>query len=79
MFDYDAWLESPYTSQEDGCEEDCPVCWTACESCDGAGRIPATFLIGERDCEDCSGNGGSFEQQSRQEHKDYYADDRDDD
>jgi len=65
MFDYDGWLESPYTS-ESGCDESCPVCWNECEACEGEGAVD------EVSCPECNGEGGIFDPQSKYEHKDYY-------
>jgi hypothetical protein len=67
MFDYDGWLESPYTSESDGCDESCPVCFTECENCNGAGT-----LDDKEACPDCKGEGGFFDPQSKSEHRDYY-------
>jgi hypothetical protein len=70
MFDYDSWLESPYTDAESGCDEDCSICWTDCEACEGKGSLE------EISCPDCSGEGGTFEQQDKSEHEpDYERDD----
>lgn len=69
MFDYDAWLESPYTSESDGCDESCPVCFTECENCNGAGT-----LDDKEACPDCKGEGGFYDPQSKSEHREYYED-----
>jgi DnaJ-class molecular chaperone len=66
MFDYDGWLESPYTD-ESGCDESCPVCFTECENCNGAGT-----LDDKEACPDCKGEGGFFDPQSKSEHRDYH-------
>ncbi len=74
MFDYDAWLEAPYTDPEFECNDECPVCWFECDQCDLTGELD------NEKCSKCEGNGGWHEQQSKSEHDDYYADDsRDDD
>jgi hypothetical protein len=74
MFDYDRWLESPYTDQPDGCDENCPVCFTECENCNGQGT-----LDNEAACEVCKGEGGFLDQQDSSEHRDYYEPDSYDD
>ena len=67
MFDYDSWLESPYTDQEKGCDEDCSVCYTECENCNGQAT-----LDNKDACPDCKGEGGFFEQQDSSEHEPDY-------
>jgi DnaJ-class molecular chaperone len=67
MFDYDAWLEGPYTDQENDCGDDCPVCYTECENCNGAGTPDNVEA-----CPDCDGEGGFYDPQSKSEHRDYY-------
>ncbi len=64
MFDYDRWLESPYTDVSSGCfETECYVCWTDCETCDATGKIDDEY------CKDCDGEGRTFEQQDKYEHE----------
>ena len=66
MFDYDRWLEGPYTDAENDCGDDCPVCFTECEPCEGAGSVD------EVSCPDCDGEGRFYDPQSNSEHRDYY-------
>lgn len=68
MFDYDSWLEGPYTDAESNCDNDCPVCFTECEACEGAGSVD------EVSCPDCKGEGGFYDPQSKSEHREYYED-----
>jgi len=44
MFDYDSWLESPYTDVPEACEHECIECC-------GEGSIDGVF------CQDCDGQG----------------------
>lgn len=67
MFDYDAWLEGPYTDAENDCGDDCPVCFTECENCNGQGSLDNVEA-----CPDCKGEGGFYDPQSKSEHRDYY-------
>jgi len=72
-FDYDRWLESPYTDQPDGCDESCPVCVSDCKVCEGEGKV------NEVECEVCNGDGFIFDQQDSSEHREYYEPDSYDD
>jgi len=82
MFDYDRWLESPYTDAWECDTDDCAVCTFECKECDGKGSIQDPELrinIAEK-CEACDGEGTYVEQQSKSEHNDYHEPDgRDDD
>lgn len=87
-FDYDRWLESPYTDGWECSTDDCPVCTFECDDCDGTGitlmvdddLTNATVPSAKRDCEKCDGNGTFIEYQSKADHKDYWeSDERDDD
>jgi len=72
MFDYDGWLESPYTDEGMNCSEDyCSLCWRECENCNGQGT-----LDNEVACPDCNGEGSFYyEQQSESDHRyEYEAD-----
>lgn len=48
MFDYDSWLESPYTNEKEIPQQDCDKCegtgldetkTEKCDRCDGEGRV----------------------------------------
>jgi DnaJ-class molecular chaperone len=73
MFDYDAWLESPYTDSEFICEsDDCSTCNELCSNCD------ATGLDGSEKCSTCDGSGSIREEKGKAEHDQDNEPERDD-